>query len=358
MNATYTESIRQAAARESLTLEVTTKCNLDCPYCFALADLPEKTGMPFEMARSIVDEGRELGYRVLHLSGGEPTLWKPFGDLVEYALENGYEYVFFNTNAMLFTERMFQRFEKYAGRIACTVSLNGPEKIHEASRGDGSYAPTIRGIQAALDHGWEVEIFTTVHRPLLAVMPEFIRDVFQRFPQLTCLTLVQLHRVENDYYDVSRDLLSPEEFVSLVRLAGFLGRLYPIRFLDNPLAGVLADRMGLEWVWSPPLIRPGRLAVLHNGNICPAHSNRAHFTRYEPGRLREVHESAEYAGATSADDAGCSGCRYREDCRDGGLLRPSEKHRDMHEDIPFCVRANTAADRFSASPVGSGSRPQ
>lgn len=343
------ETVAQATASESLTIEVTTKCNLDCPYCFALANLPEKNGMPFETAQALVAEGRSCGYRHLHLSGGEPTLWKPFADLVEYAFAQGYESVFFNTNAMLLTERLFERFAPYAGKIACTVSLNGPREIHEASRGEDTYDSTIRGIELALRHGLEVEIFTTVHRPLLAVMPEFLRDLFQRFPNISRLTLIQLHRVENDYYDVADDLLSPEEFVDLVRFAGLLGLMYPIRFLDNPLAGVLATRMGLDWVWSTPLIRPGRIAVLQNGNITPAHSSRVAFGKFEPGRLREIHASPAYIKAISADDQACTGCEFFADCRQGGLLRPSEAHRDMHEATPFCIRSNRAigARQFS-----------
>lgn len=338
------DAIARATPRESLTIEVTSKCNLDCPYCFALADLPKKFGLKAETAKSIVSEGRECGYRHLHLSGGEPTMWRPFADLVDHAFDCGYESVFFNTNAMLFTNRLFDRLRPHAGKIACTVSLNGPREIHEASRGADTYDRTIRGIEQALENGFEVEIFTTVHRPLLAVMPDFLRDLFGRFPNISRLTLIQLHRVENDFYDVSNDLLSPEEFVSLVRFAGFVGLKYPIRFLDNPLAGVLAARMGLDWVWSTPLIRPGRIAVLHTGSITPAHSNRAAFGQYEPGRLKAIHSSPEYFAAISADDQACAGCEYFGDCRQGGLLRPSESHRDMHEQIPFCIRTNQAVD--------------
>jgi MoaA/NifB/PqqE/SkfB family radical SAM enzyme len=355
---TVIEAVARATPDESLTIEVTTKCNLDCPYCFALARLPEKFGLSFDTARAVVSEGRACGYRHLHLSGGEPTLWKPFVDLVDHAFAEGYESVFFNTNGMLFSERLFERLQAHSGKIACTVSLNGPRDIHEASRGAKTYDATIRGIQQAIQHGLEVEIFTTVHRPLLAVMPEFSRDLFARFPEVSRLTLIQLHRVENDFYDVSADLLSPREFVQLVRFAGLLALMYPIRFLDNPLAGVLAARMGLDWVWSTPLIRPGRIAVHHNGDITPAHSNRAAFGRYAAGRLREIHASPEYFAAVAADDDACGDCQFIADCRRGGLVRPSEAHRDMYAEVPFCVRANHAVDAIGQpGPAPASGRP-
>ncbi|MCR9143202.1 MAG: radical SAM protein [bacterium] len=348
-DATIVHRIAQATPEESLTIEVTSKCNLDCPYCFALAGLPEKFGLTSETARAIVSEGRACGYRHLHLSGGEPTLWKPFPDLVDHAFAAGYESVFFNTNAMLFSERLFERFRPHAGKIACTVSLNGPREIHEVSRGPNTYDLTIRGIEQAIANGMEVEIFTTVYRSLLPVLPDFVRDLFTRFPEISRLTLIQLHRVENDFYDLADDLISPADFVSLVRFAGIVALKHPIRFLDNPLAGVLAARMGLDWVWSTPLIRPGRIAVHHNGDITPAHSNRSAFGKYEPGRLQEIHSSPEYFAAVSADDEACGSCEFLADCRQGGLLRPSEGHRDMHSEIPFCIRANQAVSRQKAA---------
>lgn len=66
---------------KELTMQITDKCNLQCPKCnktnFTFQDLPT------EGALRIINEACDLGLRHIHFTGGEPTLHQDFIDIVK-----------------------------------------------------------------------------------------------------------------------------------------------------------------------------------------------------------------------------------------------------------------------------------
>ena len=255
---------------DQLGLELTTACDnaKGCNYCFALADLPGGPGhMPFERAREASRVGYEMGFRRLHLTGGEPTIWPGFFDLLDYAYETGYQYILVNTHAMAVNAEFIERATPYRDRLHFTVTLNGPRELHDETRGPGAREKTDRGIEALLQAAFKVEIFTVVTAPLLEDFVNFVRDVFQDFPDVTGQTLIQMHRVSSDTEDVTKYMLSPQEFIQMTQLAGGLQRFAGgnLRFLRNPLTSLVAGTVGLPLPPTTSLVVPDQLAVLAKG---------------------------------------------------------------------------------------------
>lgn len=85
----------------SVLIEVTERCNLGCPICFAQSEIKDRQDIPIdtleEMFQSVMRSG---GPYPLQLSGGEPTVRDDLPEIVRRAKELGFEHVQINTNGL------------------------------------------------------------------------------------------------------------------------------------------------------------------------------------------------------------------------------------------------------------------
>jgi hypothetical protein len=69
----------EAAARENISVELTTRCGNACAHCFVRARGDDRLDMPFETALSVLRAARTAGHRPSTLRG-EPLLWEASPD--------------------------------------------------------------------------------------------------------------------------------------------------------------------------------------------------------------------------------------------------------------------------------------
>ena len=99
----------QCIKKESLCIEVTTHCNCNCVQCFVQNRLSEHSDLSIDAVKTIIAEGFTLGFRQLHLTGGEPLLWNGLFEVIDFAFEKGYKTVTMNTNGSLLTAETTRR---------------------------------------------------------------------------------------------------------------------------------------------------------------------------------------------------------------------------------------------------------
>lgn len=333
---------------ESLSVEVTTRCNSSCSHCFVRARGPRRSSLAHDLVRTLVGEGYAAGYRHLHVTGGEPLLWDGLLRTFDYAFDLGYQTAFLNTNGTLLTRKVSRKLAAYGNKLAISVSLQGPRRLHDCIRGKGSYDLTLKGIHNALSAGLPVYIFTTVGRSLLPDLPRFAEGLFTAFPDIERLTFIQLIRVLEDVLDLSKEVLSPDDFLKLVRMISLLNLCgLRVDLLNNPLAAVVARILKMPWLSpSPPLYRPGSVMITAEKRITLAHSTTDEFGMYEPGILSKIMSSADYCRAVSRDRSLCSNCVYSHLCHIEGMIRPSEWYRDMCSPVPYCRRVLAKASTY------------
>ncbi len=155
------------------------KCNLDCKYCFylekeALFASGEKWRMDGELLRNYIRrhlEAHPVGPVVFAWQGGEPTLlgveffenavlWqKEF--LRGHTIENA-----FQTNGTLLDDEWGAFLKREDFLVG--ISLDGPERVHDASRvncrGGGTHADVMRGLAVLKRHRVEFNTLTCVNR--------------------------------------------------------------------------------------------------------------------------------------------------------------------------------------------------
>jgi len=357
MKGNHAEEICPGVGQESLAIEVTTRCNSSCLHCFARSGISRRSSLPVDLVKEIIVEGHDAGYRHLHITGGEPLLWEGLFEVLDYGFGVGYETIFMNTNGTLITEAPSKRLAAYGRSFSISVSLDGPEALHDRIRGKGSHRRTIRGIEKALTAGNHLTIFTTATKSLLPDLPYFVDDLYKEFPVIDSLILIQLIRITNGAFALSGEFLEPEDFIRLVRMVALLnvGGLRTI-VKKNPLANVASKMLGMPGIPRvPPLYREGCLMVMANRRMSVVHSSRDSFGRYRPGMIRKVLASCAYRKKVALDETTCPWCKYAQVCRENGMIRPSEAYRDLQADTPYCRRV---LDRIALAQRVWGGKPE
>ena len=145
-------------------LEVTSRCNLRCRFCFANGGRPTEDPTLEEMKAAIRDIVRQCGEPLLQLSGGEPTLRSDLPELVRYAKEAGCSYVQVNTNGIrLAKEPEYARKLAEAGLDIVFLQFDGTrDDIYEFLRGAPLLEIKKQAIRVCADLGMGVTLVPTV----------------------------------------------------------------------------------------------------------------------------------------------------------------------------------------------------
>ena len=139
----------------SLDLEITSRCNARCRYCYYLnnpdvdyTDLPTGTWLAFfaELARCQVMN--------VTLQGGEPLMREDFLTLVDGVVSNRMRFSIL-TNGSLMTSRIAMHLKTTGRCDQVQVSLDGSNAdIHEKLRGKGTFAPALAAIIVDLESSY------------------------------------------------------------------------------------------------------------------------------------------------------------------------------------------------------------
>ncbi|GBC59430.1 radical SAM protein [Desulfonema ishimotonii] len=119
-------------------LEITQRCNLRCPVCFASADAAPESDPDMATIRFWYDRVSEAGGTCnIQLSGGEPTVRDDLPAIVEMGRKAGFGFIQVNTNGLrLGTEKDFARKLADAGLASVFLQFDGTDDaIHKKLRG-------------------------------------------------------------------------------------------------------------------------------------------------------------------------------------------------------------------------------
>jgi len=137
-----------------LDVEVTSACNLKCEFCATTyrGNKIKRGFLSDKLFRKIIDEGAAKGlYGVKFNLRGEPLLHPQIAEFVRYAKQKGLIDVYFNTNALLLTDKMARDLIS-AGLDRLSISFEGfTKEIYERYRKGSSFeivTANIENIQA------------------------------------------------------------------------------------------------------------------------------------------------------------------------------------------------------------------
>lgn len=302
----------------SLDIEITRRCNLRCDYCFVGWSRDWKSDLPRAVAEEVIREGAGR-FDLLHITGGEPFASRDLFPLLELGLSLGYPRALVNTNATMLTDDDIARLGAWGGRVALSVSLDGPAALHDAIRGAGRYAQAERALAKLLVAGVPVTVMTVVTPAVLAVLPAFLRDLTRAHPKLTGVTLfpVGVGPSGSQKPGAALSSLTPDELHALaahVALAWHMGvevtvAAYP---MINPL--LLALGYPSSKLYQCAAGR-GRVCVHADQSVSSCHPVRAPiYGHWASGLLDRIEGVATHRSLRSRDFDGCRSCDHRDVC--------------------------------------------
>jgi len=107
----YNDYIKNKSLPEEIKIEVTSRCNLSCDFCFNINSFKRNSKeLPTNQIFKIIDKIKKEGIKRIRFTGGEPFLRKDVIKIFEYAKSKNL-YVKVNTNSTLIKKECIPKFK-------------------------------------------------------------------------------------------------------------------------------------------------------------------------------------------------------------------------------------------------------
>lgn len=265
---------KEAYKCDSITLNITNNCNLNCTYCFEHNKNREM--MPSKVAIDAVDAAyNPVKYNnnqkfTINIFGGEPLLnWQCFKDLIDHCNEKEYEVSYgVTTNLTGLTDEMIQYFDDNG--VMLLVSCDGIRSVHNKNRCN-SWDRVINNINRLKEAG--LTLFIEIRMTILPEDVPYAMDGVKMFVDMgidnICPMVVtdvewtreQLNQLEKFYMELN------EFYVECLNKDW--DRNIAIKNADDALMNVMSP-----YVDDPimcPIYRRGWCCIDYKGDVYPCH---------------------------------------------------------------------------------------
>ena len=148
-----------------MLLELTDRCDLKCPVCFASAGEGAGRDLPLEDIARLYDMLMARGGPFnIQLSGGEPTVRDDLPEIVALGREKGFSYFQLNTNGLrLATEAGYAEKLRRAGVSCAFLQFDGlDDSIYRVLRGCALLSLKLKAVENCAAAGLPVVLVPTV----------------------------------------------------------------------------------------------------------------------------------------------------------------------------------------------------
>jgi MoaA/NifB/PqqE/SkfB family radical SAM enzyme len=177
----------------SIFIEVTSRCNLNCKYCYASSSFNKEPTL--ENFKKIISKCEAIpGIRIFYeISGGELLLRPDWEEICRLFLSTGKE-VYLYSNATLVTEKIAEKMQilsnQFDGRLKFCSSLDShlPE-IHNSIR--GKYKEVIRGFELLKNRGIKLKICVMLTSRNAPTIYETVNFIVKNYSKEIMLAIVR-----------------------------------------------------------------------------------------------------------------------------------------------------------------------
>ena len=152
-------------------VDLTNRCNLTCPVCFANANVAGYVYEPDldhirKMLAALRGEQPVAG-RVVQFSGGEPTIHPRWLDALRLAKEMGFSHIQAASNGIKFADLEFARQSKEAGLQTIYLQFDGVcDDVYKRTRGQSLYETKLLAIDNIRKAGMKIIFVPTIVKGL------------------------------------------------------------------------------------------------------------------------------------------------------------------------------------------------
>jgi radical SAM protein len=333
--------------------EVTRACALACLHCRADAIARrDPRELTTEEGFRLLDDVRTFGTPppLLVLTGGDPMWRKDLAELVSHGTRAGLTVALTPSGTAMATRKRLEELQA-AGLSRVAVSLDGPDPdSHDAFRRvRGSYANTMKIVDAVIDLGLPLQINSTVSKLTLPRLGE-MAELVSRLP----LTLWAVFFLVQTGRGASLEQISAEECEGVLSFLDDLSRQVPfgIKTTEAPhyrRVQMASERngvargpaLGRRQLRAPRAVNDGNgfVFVDHVGDICPSGFLPLARGNVREGRLIETYRRDPVFERLRDPDAlggRCGRCELRAVCG-GSRSRAYAATGDPFAEDPLCA---------------------
>jgi len=333
--------------------EVTRACGYRCRHCRADArPRPVPGQLSTQEGEGLIDDLARFSGTILVLTGGDPMLRPDLEQLAGRAAERGLRVALTpSATGRVRPERLAALRAAGVGQIA--LSLDGSDAArHDGIRGvRGSFARTIRILEAAREAGFPLQVNSTLTRGGAGDLDALAERVAKIAPAMwSVFFLVPTGRGRR------ADALGPHAQERTLRRLVRMREDLPMRLKVTAAPAVrrVEDQMAREGLCSPPPARPpvndgrGFMFVSHDGRVAPSgflpvpagdvrQTSAVDLYRHAPlfRALRDVHRLKGRCGRCPWSDV-CGGSRARAFALTGDLFAEEPTCPYVPEEDPSC----------------------
>ncbi|MEO1784950.1 radical SAM protein [Thermodesulfobium sp. 4217-1] len=230
----------------TVQIHITERCNLNCRHCYqeneisdemSLKEIEDITEEIFEVVHDWAEKSQITFLPNINLLGGEVFVRRDWEEILDFFSKEHIEY-YILTNATLIDRDVARKLKDYHVS-AVQVSLDGPEKIHDYIRGQGSFEKAVIGINNLIENEIDVTLNTTISK----INYESFQDLFQVAKSLQVSGLVFSRLVPTGHSQDSKDLiLSKEELRSIYNFVKENNKISDFKVnTGDPIASLYID---------------------------------------------------------------------------------------------------------------------
>lgn len=293
----------------SVHLNLTNKCNLQCIYCYAEERSDSGNALQLGDYLNIIDSINNISKNAeIVLTGGEPLIARHAFDVAEYAKRKGNQ-VYLLTNGSLINEGNVKKVAELCDLVKVSIDGSIPE-IHDFHRGEGSFYKTLKAVELLASSNAKVQVSMTVTRKNL----NNIEAMVNKFGSM--LSFAPLFNAGRAKQINNLTITGKQYYCALSSVKG----INPLSYLCSSLIKAKERRI------RKCAIGDAEISISDTGDVYPCHL--LHLPQFLGGSIKDqsletIYETSDVLMAcrklSVSDIHGCKTCDIRFIC--GGACR-------------------------------------
>lgn len=309
---------------KDLHIRITSKCNMNCPHCYAADWFSDESKLTLDDTKSVVSQAIKLGCKKVTFTGGEPLVCTFISESIKFCLEQNLR-VEIETNGLLVNE-LIKELGNDVSKIELSISYDGEEM-----RGK-NLAPKVRDNIKTLVHlGCSVKIQTV----LTKINIKELNHIFEFSKSLGIKNRVFLAHSPNG----NGKNLNPLELSEWLNLVREIKSKYPHAIIELP--DVFSGGKQKKCGWGVH-----RCEIMPNGDVTSCGPITFNKRGFKAGNIKEEplskiwdSEHFNYIRSIKQSDfkSLCSKCEFWKSCLGACRSISFSTGGDLLSPHPFCV---------------------
>ena len=160
-----------------VSFEITNLCNLKCNHCCNDSSPSANKGLSKDEIFDLVDDLKKINTTSIYLTGGEPTIFPDFEEVIEYINAKDIDLVL-ASNGYSIIGKLDAIKKNISHRAGVFVSLDGSDEVHDEFRGvKGAFKNTVNSIKMLVEKGVSTRVSSVVWQKNISQLEEIIKLV-------------------------------------------------------------------------------------------------------------------------------------------------------------------------------------